>query len=98
MMIQYCYMGTCPFEVEHILLMSNFVKWLLPFKVHLSTHTEVCDIWPDPMPYNRYYVHFCVPWILEVDSKDPHAGTTNDCICCLCQLSIHVGTLSICRS
>ena len=51
-----------------------------------------CDIWSDPKSYNRYYVYFCVPWILEVDSNDLHTGTTNDCICCFCQLSIHVGT------
>ena len=42
------------------------------------------NIWSDPKSYNRYYVHFCVPWILEVDSNDPHAGTTNDCVCCFC--------------
>ena len=71
------------FKVDHVLLMSNCVKWLLSFKVHLSIHAEVCDIWSDPKSYNRYYVHFCVPWILEVDSNDLHAGTTNDCVCCL---------------
>ena len=80
-----------------MLLMSNGVKWLLSFKVHLSNYAEVCDIWSDPKPYNRYYVHFCVPWILEVDSNHPHAGTTNYCICCLHQLSFNVGTHSICR-
>ena len=42
------------------------------------------DIWSDPKSYNRYYVNFCVPWILEVDSNDLHAGTTNDCVCCFC--------------
>ena len=26
------------FKVEHVLLMSNCVKWLLLFKVHLSIH------------------------------------------------------------
>ena len=52
-------------------------------------------MWCGPKSYNRYYVHFCVPWILEVISNDPCAGTTNDCICCLHQLSVHVGTHSI---
>ena len=86
------------FKVECMLLMSNCVKQLLSFKVHLSIHAEVCNIWSNPKSYNRYYVNFCVPWILEVDSNDPHAGTTNDCICCLYWLSICVGTCSICRS
>ena len=44
--------------------------------------------------YNRSYVHFCVPWILEKFSNDPGAGTTNDFDCCLHQLSIHVGNHS----
>ena len=86
------------FKVEHVLLMSNCVKWLLMFKVHLPIHAEVCDIWSDPKSYNRYYIHFCVPLILEVDSNDLHAGTTNDCICCLYQHSVHIGTHSIHRS
>ena len=68
------------FKVEQVLLLSNCVKWLLMFKVHLSINAEVCNIWSNPKSYNRYYVHFCIPWILEVDSNDPHAGTTNDCI------------------
>ena len=71
------------FKVKQVPLMSNCVKQLLTFKVHLSIHAEVCNIWSDPKSYNRYSVHFCVPWILEVDSNDPHARTTNDCICCL---------------
>ena len=29
------------FKVEHVLLMSNCVKWLLSFKVHLSMHAGV---------------------------------------------------------
>ena len=48
------------FKAELLLLMSNCVKWLLSFKVHLSIHAEVCDIWCDPKSYNRYYLHFCV--------------------------------------
>ena len=51
----------------------------------------------DPKSYNRSYVHFCVPWILEVFTNDPCAGTTNDCISCLHQLSIHVGICSLCK-
>ena len=31
----------CVFKVEHVLLMSNCVKWLLLFKVHLSIHAGV---------------------------------------------------------
>ena len=71
------------FKGEHVLLKFNCVKQLLSFKGHLSTHAEVCDIWSDPKSYNKYYVHFCVPQILEVESNDLHAGTTNDCIYCL---------------
>ena len=40
-------------------------------------------IWCNPKSYNRSYVHFCVPWILEEFSNDPDAGTTNDFNCCL---------------
>ena len=71
------------FKVEPVLLMSNCVKWLLSFKVHLINSCWGCDMWSDPKSYNRYYVQFYVPWILEVDSNDLHAGTTNDYICCL---------------
>ena len=56
-----------------------------------------CNIWSNPKSYNRYYVHFCVPWILEVDSNDLYAGTTNDYFCCFFQLPIHVGTHFTCR-
>ena len=74
------------------------VKWLLLFRVHQSINQFVgyC-MWCDPKSYSRYYVHFCVPWILEVFTNDPCAGTTNDCICCLHWLSIHGGIHSICR-
>ena len=47
-------------------------------------------MWCDPKSYNRYYVHFCVPWIWDVFANDPCAGTTNDCVCCLYQLTVHV--------
>ena len=47
-----------------------------------------CNIWSDPKSYNRYSVHFCIPWILEVDSNDPCAGTTYDYFCCFCQLCL----------
>ena len=40
-------------------------------------------MWCEPKSYNRGYVHFCVPWILEVFTYDPCARTTNDYICCL---------------
>ena len=45
-------------------------------------------MWCDPKSYNKYYVHFCVPWILEVIANDPCAGTINYCFCCSYQLSI----------
>ena len=54
-------------------------------------------MWCKPKYYNRGYVHFCVLWILEVFTNDPCAGTTNDCICCLHWLSVHVGICSIHR-
>ena len=72
------------FKVEHVLLFYNCVKWLLSFRLHPSIHTGVVIFGPILSLTIRYYVHFCVPWILEVDSNDPHTGTTNDCICCLC--------------
>ena len=31
-------------------------------------------MWCDPKSYNRYYVHCCVTWILEVIANDPCAG------------------------
>ena len=87
------------FKGEQVLLFYNCVKWLLPSRAHQSINScWGCNIWSNPKSYNRYYVHFCVPWILEVDSNDPHAGTTNDCICCFSWLSICVGTWSICKS
>ena len=55
-------------------------------------------MWCKPKSYNRGYMHFCVPWILEVFTNDPCSGTTNDCICCLHCLSICVGICSIHRS
>ena len=36
------------FNVDHVLLMSNCVKGLLSFKVHLSIHAEVCNTWSNP--------------------------------------------------
>ena len=53
-------------------------------------------MWCDPKSYNRYYVYFCVPWIFKVFTNDPCAGTTNNYICCLHQLSLHVSTCPIC--
>ena len=31
-------------------------------------------MWCNPKSYNRSYMHFCVPWILEVVTNDPCAG------------------------
>ena len=42
-------------------------------------------------------IHYHVLWILDVLSNDPQAGTPNDCVCCFCWLSVHVGSNSICR-
>ena len=38
---QACAICSLFFKVEHVLLLYNFVKWLLPFKVHLSIHAGV---------------------------------------------------------
>ena len=54
-------------------------------------------MWCKPKSYHRGYMPFCIPWILEVFTNDLYAGTTNGCICCLHQLSIHVGICFICR-
>ena len=107
MMIQYCYMGMCPlmhshvpyvycsFKVKQVLLMSNCVKGLLIIHKYIYQFMlRFADIWSNPMSYNRYYVHFCVPWILGVHSNDLLAGTTNDCICCLYWLSMFMYVLT----
>ena len=39
--LQTCAICVLFFKVEHVLLMSNCVKWLLSFKVHLSIHAGV---------------------------------------------------------
>ena len=91
------------FKVEPRLLTSNCVKWLLLVKEHLSIHAGLCNIWSNPKSYNGYYVHFCVLWILEVDSNDPHAGTTNDCLLListlhLCRYLLHMQVMILARS
>ena len=73
------------------------VNWLLSFKSFINHQSIGYCMWCEPKSYNRDYVHFWVPWILEVFTNDPCAGTTKDYICCLHQLSIHVGICSICR-
>ena len=109
MMIQYCCTGMCPLRYRCMPYVYCSSKLSLCYWC-LIVWTGYCHsryiyqfmlewvIWSDPKSYNRYYVHFCVPWILEMDSNDLHAGTTNDCICCLYQFSIHVDTHSICKS
>ena len=69
------------FKEEEGLSCYEGVKWLLSFS---GTSIKQCIgycMWCDPKSYSRYYVHFCVPWILEVFTNDPCAGATNDCIC-----------------
>ena len=73
------------------------VNWLLSFKGFLNHQSLGFCMWCEPKSYNRGYIHFCVPWIFEVFTNDPCAGTTNDCVCCLHHLSVHVGICSICR-
>ena len=73
------------------------VNQLMSFKGFLNHQSLGYCMWCKCKSYNRGYVQFCVPWILEVFTNDPCAGTTNDCICCLHQLSIHVGIHCICR-
>ena len=73
------------------------VNWLLSFKGFVNHPSLGYCMWWEPKSYNRGYMHFCVPWILEIFTNDPCAGTTNDCVCCLHQLSIHVGICFICR-
>ena len=85
------------FKEEQVLWCYEGVKWLLLFNcTSIKQYVGYC-MWCDPKSYSRFYVHFCVPWILEVFTNDHCAGTINDHICHLYQLSICVGTHSICR-
>ena len=75
---------------------------LLSGYCHSMVHQSISQsigyfMWHDPKSYNRYYIHFCVLCILEVFTIDPCAGTTNDHICCLHQLSVCVGICSVHR-
>ena len=59
------------------------------------------DVATDPdlslkvLPQTIHSYH--IPWILIV-SNDLDVGTALDHICCFCQLSVHVGSCSICRT
>ena len=92
------------FKVEHVLLILNCVKSPIAIQSTSINSCWDCNIWSYPKSYNIYYVHFCVPWILEVDSNDPNAGTTNDCICLLlstlhpCRYSFHMQAMIFARS
>ena len=86
------------FKEEQVLWCYEGVKWLLSFKGTLIKQSIGFCMWCDPKSYDKYYVHFCVPWILEVISNYPRVATTNDCICCLYWLSVCVGICSIHRS
>ena len=85
------------FKEEQVLWCYEGAKCLLSFNGTSIKQSAGYCMWCDPKSYNRCYVHFSVPWIFEVIANDPCAGTTNDCLCCLYQLSIHVGICSICR-
>ena len=95
------WMGSCHLCIvlqrEWWLRCYEGVNWLLSFKGFINNQSIGYCIWCDPKSYNRIYMHFCVPWILGVFTNDPCAGTTNDCICCLHWLSVHVAICSICR-
>ena len=95
---------TCFFKGEKVIVF----KWLL------VVHMVVCEvpivlqskfiklfrdaaIGPNYKSYNRPYVLISFPGILVV-SNDLDTGTAFDCLCCFCQLSIHVGSHSIHRT
>ena len=84
-------------QKEWLLWCYEGVNQLLSFKGCINHQAIGYFMWCEPNSYNRDCMHFCVPWILEVFTNDPCAGTTNDCICCLHRLFIHVGICSICR-
>ena len=93
LMIQNIYKGACPLMGRHMpygYCTSKVKKYYYCYEVAMAiqkTSINSCwgsNVWSDPKSYNRYYIYFCVPWILGVDSDDPHAGTTNDYFCCFC--------------
>ena len=94
LMIQLLYQDVCPLMGGHVPSvhcaskgMLTVMLWgaicLLLFKGFLNHQSLGYSMWFKPKSYNRGYVHFCVPWILDIFANDPCAGTTNDCICCL---------------
>ena len=95
------WLGTCHLCIvlqKEWLLCYGGVNWLLSFKGFINHQSIGYCMWCEPKSYNSGYMDFCVPWILKVFTNDPCAGTTNDCVCCLHQLSICVGICSICRT
>ena len=94
---QACAIYVLFFKQEQGLWCYEGVNWLLSFNGTSIKQSLGYCMWCDSKSYNRYYVHFCVLWILGVIANDPCAGTTNDCICCLYWLSVHVGICFICR-
>ena len=95
--VQMCAICVLFFKAENVLLMSNCVKWLLSFKIYLSFHAGVVisglilSLTTDIM-YISVFPGFW-KWIPMI-----YMELLNDCICCLYQLSVCVGTHSICRS
>ena len=99
---QNCYQDACPLmggcmpsiyflQKEWSLWCYGGVNWLLSLKGFINHQSIGYCMWCKPRSYNRGYVHFCVPWILEVFTNDPCAGTTNDCL-------LLTSTLHLCRS
>ena len=94
------------FDICHLCIMNQRgkliwcwigVNWLIVFQSFIN-HQSIWALYRcNPKSYNRSYVHFCVPCILEEFSNDPCAGTTNDFDCCLHWLSVCVDKCSVAR-
>ena len=74
------------------------MKQLLSFKVKLFIHAWGVVTGPILSLTTDDMCSYHVPWILEIVSNDLDAGTPFACVCCFCQLSVHVGSHCICRS
>ena len=86
------------FKGEQLVLFFNLVKQLLSFKVKRFIHVLGVVTGPILSLATGDMCSYHVPWILDVVSNDPDAGTPFAYVCCFCQLSICVGSHSICRS
>ena len=109
MMIQYCYMGTHPLMHRCIPYVYCSSKLSMFYWCLIVWSGYCCSKYIYQFVLGLWYLGLTLslttdimyisvfPGFWKVDSNDLHVGTTNDCICCFCQLSIHVGTCSICR-